>query len=510
MSVKKNSSLLLFALIFLLPIIVFSVYEIGTLRDNEAVIESIYNNQLDAILYSINQYSDDVLSDWADNLSGIPAGNKTALVNEVQKLPSLYAFTRYNSDLEPIFIYPDSDTISIVAGETSRLLAQQDSILKKLETYLRGNYRKITPLGSDNTTFQQVIYALEDGDMTYYDVFLLKPQNFIAEVLDPKIQEIARNKFYIGALNNSNGQIVYNSDKQYRGIESQFTRALWFLPGYDLSIELKDTTIGTLIRDRSTKDLMVILIVDLVLITGLIFVYRNVRRETKLSRLKTDFVSNVSHEIRTPLALISMYIESLEMGRVKNKEKTHEYYRIILQETHRLSAIINKILNFSQIENDKRRYTLAPGNINDVVAGAYGTFKFNLEQKEFDFQILTDSELPEISMDREAVTDALVNLIDNASKYSDGNKSITVSTGQKANWVYVEVADKGIGISPEDQQFIFDKFFRVTEKNLALKARGSGLGLTIVKHIMDAHNGKIEVESAKNAGSVFRLLFPKE
>jgi two-component system phosphate regulon sensor histidine kinase PhoR len=111
-------------------------------------------------------------------------------------------------------------------------------------------------------------------------------------------------------------------------------------------------------------------------------------------------------------------------------------------------------------------------------------------------------------IDRDAITDAFVNLVDNAMKYSTDAREIIVRTGKLEKFVYVEVEDHGIGISEKNQKFIFDKFYRVTEMNLANKVKGSGLGLAIVKHIMDAHSGNIYVKSSPGAGSLFRLSFP--
>jgi len=227
-----------------------------------------------------------------------------------------------------------------------------------------------------------------------------------------------------------------------------------------------------------------------------------------LSQLKNDFVSNVSHEIRTPLALITMYIETLEMGRVKNEGKIKEYYTIIMNQTTRLSGIVNRILNFSQIEGNKRKYFLSMTNLNEIVENAFLTLNYSLETKGFTYTFEPDKNLPPILADREAIADAFVNLVDNAMKYSPGKKEIVVRTASNDQYIYLEVEDHGLGISDKDQKYIFDKFYRVTESNLANKVKGSGLGLAIVKHIMDAHEGKIYVKSAPGSGSLFRLSFP--
>ena len=247
---------------------------------------------------------------------------------------------------------------------------------------------------------------------------------------------------------------------------------------------------------------------DIILLLGAWLIFRNVTKQIELSQLKSDFVSSVSHEIRTPLALITMYIETLEMGRVKDTKNVKEYYSIILNETTRLSGIVNRILSFSQIESNKRKYCFSETDINEIVENAALSFRYSIENKGFGYSFKPDKNIPLISVDREALADAFVNLIDNAIKYSTEIKDIEVRTGKSDKYVYVEVEDHGIGISEKNQKYIFDKFFRVTEMNLANRVKGSGLGLAIVKHIMDAHEGKICVISSPGAGSTFRLSFP--
>ena len=208
------------------------------------------------------------------------------------------------------------------------------------------------------------------------------------------------------------------------------------------------------------------------------------------------------------LHLITMYIETLEMGRVKNAAKIREYYTIILNETTRLSGIVNRILSFSQIESNKRKYLLSETNINELVENAANSFRYSVENKGFTYTFKPEETLPLVMLDREAITDAFVNLVDNAMKYSTEIKNIVVRTGIYDKYVYVEVKDQGIGISEKNQKYIFDKFYRVTEMNLANRVKGSGLGLAIVKHIMDAHEGKIYVKSSPGSGSLFRLSLP--
>jgi two-component system phosphate regulon sensor histidine kinase PhoR len=331
---------------------------------------------------------------------------------------------------------------------------------------------------------------------------------FVSQVLDPKIQEIARGQFIISAYIKGEESPFYTSSRQDQVTMVTEKKPFWLLTDYMMGIALKGLTINDLVRNRMRRNLLLIGLMDLILVFGAWMIYRNIRKQVELSRLKSDFVSNVSHEIRTPLALISMYIETLEMGRVKTAGKIREYYSVILNETARLSSMVNRILSFSQIEDNKRRYTFGDTHLNEIVESSASTFRYTLENKGFHFTCEPDGALPVISADKEAVADAIVNLVDNAMKYSIENKHITVRTGRSDPYVFVEVEDQGIGISEKDQQHIFDKFYRVTEKNLANRVKGSGLGLAIVSHIMDAHAGKIYVRSVPGSGSLFRLLFP--
>jgi two-component system phosphate regulon sensor histidine kinase PhoR len=509
-SLKKT--IIFFLIIAILPTIIFSIYQIGTLRENEKVIESIYRNQLDAILFSVNQYSEDVISNWAGRINGVliePSNNnQDALNGLIKEFSAVNLFIQFDVNLKPIALAPDCSGPDSIVDKVAKLIARNKSTIKKLHAYLNGGYRKIQSFDLDTNGLQLIIFLSDLSNIKFINALVLDPNRFINEVLDPKMQEIAQNKFYISAFYKTADNIVYSSEKQYAPKVITHNKPFWLLNNYFLAIELKDSTISELAQTRSKRNIYLMAFIDFVLLTGIGLIYRNVKKQMELSQLKSDFVSNVSHEIRTPLALINMYIETLEMGRVNSKEKVKEYYDIILHETQRLSGIVNKILNFSQIESGKRKYSFNNVDINTIVEKVSSTFKINLENNGFKYTLDCMPDIPQIPVDPEAITDALVNLIDNAIKYSADNKEITLRTGNLKDAVFIEVEDRGIGISEKEQKHIFDKFYRVTEKNLALKAKGSGLGLAIVKHIMDAHKGQIIVKSEKGKGSVFRLIFP--
>jgi two-component system phosphate regulon sensor histidine kinase PhoR len=498
-------------MIIVLPVLIFSIFEIGSLRQNEKVIQDIYKNQLDAILFSINQYSDDIVSNFAsrieNNLNNY-SGSTPDLSPLINEFPSVKCLIQFDDKLEYLSSVPDSWRDSTILSEMNTVLANNSKIVKQLQNNIQGGYRKIEKVGNSKKNMQWIIFITQVRDYVVINVLVIDPEKFISQLLDPKIQEIAKGKFHIAAYRAGEEQPFYTSNKQFNPGKIDERASFWLLTNYQMGIELIDLTIADLSRDRVRRNLILIGLMDLILLFGAWLIFRNVRKQVELSQLKTDFVSSVSHEIRTPLALITMYIETLEMGRVKSSEKIKEYYAVILNETTRLSGIVNRILNFSQIESNKRKYSLSETNINEVVENAALTFSYSLETKGFSYLFEPDKGLPSVPIDREALADALVNLIDNAMKYSTDNKDIIVRTGSNERYVYVEVEDHGIGISEKNQKFIFEKFYRVTEMNLANRVKGSGLGLAIVKHILDAHGGKIDVKSTLGRGSIFRLSFP--
>jgi len=236
-------------------------------------------------------------------------------------------------------------------------------------------------------------------------------------------------------------------------------------------------------------------------------VFANVRRELRLSRMKSDFVANVSHELKTPLALIRLFAETLELGRVPSAEKARQYHRIINKESRRLTQLINNILDFSRIEAGRKEYRFALGDVGAVVREVVEAYRFPIEQQGFELQVEVPEDLPELSIDPEALSQALINLVNNAIKYSPDQKRIEIRVGRDDEAVRVSVTDHGIGIPRSEQKKIFEKFYRA-ESSLVHTTKGSGLGLALVQHIMDAHGGRVEVASAPGEGSKFTLVLP--
>jgi signal transduction histidine kinase len=246
---------------------------------------------------------------------------------------------------------------------------------------------------------------------------------------------------------------------------------------------------------------------SVLMIGGIFLTYRNISREMNLARLKSDFVANVSHELRTPLALIRLYAETLELGRINAKEKYHEYFRIIREESERLTALINNILDFSRIEAGRKEYEFKETDLSQLVRSTLDSYRFQIEQHGFTFEENISSDIPPVNVDREAIARSLLNLVNNALKYSKDKKFIGVNLYRANGSVKLEVQDHGIGIPPSEQEKIFEKFYRCGDP-LVNNIKGSGLGLSLVRHIVRAHGGDVQVESTPNKGSKFTIALP--
>jgi len=284
-------------------------------------------------------------------------------------------------------------------------------------------------------------------------------------------------------------------------------RKLDNFPGLAMGIKYQGVSVEALGETWVRRSFVILGILSLLIVAGIALTKRMVSKEMAVAKLKSDFVSNVSHELRTPLALIRLYAETLELGRITTQEKKHQYYRIIRKESERLTALINNILDFSRIEAGRKEYEFRETDIADLVRNTLDSYRYQIEQQGFQLDESIDVDLPSIKIDREAIARALVNLVNNALKYSKDDKYLGVKLYRDNGSVKLEVADHGIGIARRDQGKIFEKFYRAGDP-LVHNTKGSGLGLSLVRHITEAHGGVIEVESAPGTGSKFIMSLP--
>jgi signal transduction histidine kinase len=234
--------------------------------------------------------------------------------------------------------------------------------------------------------------------------------------------------------------------------------------------------------------------------------WRDVNREMRVAALRSQFVSSVSHELKTPLTAIRMFAETLQLDRVDPPTRT-EYLDTIVSETERLTRLLNNVLDFSKIEEGRKGYRRETATLGDVVRAAARAMAYPLEQHGFVLKVDIDDSLPPAHVDPDALEQAILNLLTNAMKYSGSGRTIDLRLAREGREAIISVRDEGIGIAAADQARIFGKFYRIsTPENQRIP--GTGLGLTIVDHIVKAHDGAVRVESAPGRGSVFSIHLP--
>lgn len=234
---------------------------------------------------------------------------------------------------------------------------------------------------------------------------------------------------------------------------------------------------------------------------------RGTARELKLAKLKSDFVSTVSHEFRTPLMSIRYLAELLERGRVPDDQRKQQYYETITSESERLSRLVENILDFSKIEAGMKEYRAVETDIAALAADVASQFRRQAALKNFKLETEIAENVPRIIIDKEAVSRALFNLLDNAVKYSGENPRVLLRVRADVGQILLEVEDNGIGIGRSEQQKIFEKFYR-SERALEGNVKGSGIGLTLVDHIVKAHGGSVLLESEVGKGTKVTIQLP--
>jgi len=239
---------------------------------------------------------------------------------------------------------------------------------------------------------------------------------------------------------------------------------------------------------------------------GLYFMISNIQNRIKINRMKEDFISSVSHELKTPIAAIKTLTEVLKGGKVKKEVPKNEYCDMIIKESDRLTRFINKILDFSKLESGGEIFRFTETDVADLVKKAIEIYKAETRDEKLKISLDIKNDKITAEIDTDAITQVILNLLDNAYKYSVEKKEIKVTLGTADEKVFIEVMDYGLGIPKDDIKKIFDKFYRVDRGIVARK--GTGLGLAFSQGVVNAHCGNIVVESKPGKGSKFTIALP--
>lgn len=265
------------------------------------------------------------------------------------------------------------------------------------------------------------------------------------------------------------------------------------------------------VRNRRLLELVMVIFACLVVVAGVMAILFATWKERRISELKSEFVANVSHELKTPLAVIRMFGEMLQSGRVANEAKHKEYLDIIVGESERLSGLIENVLDFAKVDRGRDAYDFALGDVGGAVVRAVNAYRYRAEREGVELLVEVDEKMPEALIDERAIQLAVINLIDNALKYAPDGKVVRIRAGLEGNDLVIRVIDRGPGVPEEERERIFERFVRGkrrTTRDGGTPVRGSGIGLSLVKHIAESHRGRTWVESSEN-GSIFVISIPK-
>ena len=350
--------------------------------------------------------------------------------------------------------------------------------------------------------------------------------NFMAEELEDKITEISQEKNRIEAILESmvDGVIAVNKESKVSLINSAARRifnieaerikgkeliSTLFSHRIDMYLERafdKKETISREIKYKNPEQKIIhatfipLLDEEEEKVNGGVIVLTDITELRKLETVRNDFVANVSHELRTPLTSMVGYLDTLLESDIEDPETRDRFLKIIKEETDRLSILIKDLLNLSQIESHS--FDLKAENFNGVLNKVIKLLRKNAENKNIDFEINIAENLPLVYMVREQIKQVLINLIDNAIKYTPAGGKIKINIEKEGDKVYFSVKDNGMGIPQVDQERIFERFYRV-DKARSRELGGTGIGLSIVRNIVKQHGSEIQVKSREGAGSEF-------
>jgi signal transduction histidine kinase/tetratricopeptide (TPR) repeat protein len=335
-------------------------------------------------------------------------------------------------------------------------------------------------------------------------------EKFLYEKVYPYVMDIAGGVAISWKLINNYGkQLIISKNFQPDGnpVNYSFSSALppWTLVFYPKEGGL----LASLVRSGQGIFFYIFLLIVIILGLGLFFTLYVTNNELSLAKMRSNFITTVTHEFKSPLTSIRQMAEMLEGGRVPSRERQQKYFGAMVQESERLSHLIDNILDFSRMEAGMKEFHFEKDNLACMTEEMVQSFQSHLADKGFQIDFKSQESIPDSFFDRNAIKQVIQNLMDNACKYSGNSKKIEVKVASSESDVTLSVRDFGIGIRKDEQDKIFSQFYRAGDE-LSQQVKGSGIGLTIVKQIVDAHKGHIILMSEPGNGSEFRIVLPLE
>jgi two-component system phosphate regulon sensor histidine kinase PhoR len=458
------------------------------------IISQIQNriDELDRDLFAMVEWRD--TADEPPAFFELPPGvESVALLDEALKIRTLYPT-------------PDARRRGRELGSWQSYVKGLDwSSLQAWTPDLPGNFRHLHQLFEGKSVL--IAYAAKttfDG-RSYYVAAKLDLKVLTKEWIPDEIEAVAGTRRV--AILDEVARAVYGEPQGQTPFlyEESFGKTL-----YAWRVQIAPKNVGELRAQAEKERLLGALLIPVstvIIAVGLGVVFLSVRAERRASQLKSDFIANVSHELKTPLSLIRMFGELIATGKHKGETSAREYGGIITRESERLAHLIDNVLDFARLERGKASYNFAEGRLDEVVERALDVCRYRLDKERMRLRTDIEDHLPPVRMDEDAMALVLINLVDNAVKYAGEGGEVAVRLARVPGGLALSVRDRGPGISVHEQQRIFERFYRATNARMR-NVRGSGIGLSLVKHIAEAHGGRVEVSSTIGQGATFTVFVP--
>lgn len=387
-----------------------------------------------------------------------------------------------------------------------RILGEPNMITSngKIQTKVGKNGMSIISFNSINLVAIYLSRTENNGDQTNmvidFPVYLKSISEKLIRKLDPNASINVK-------IEDNEGRLIFskviNEETSYLSFTFPGNFPQWEL----LLSENKPGFIATLLIAGSGIYLVIFILIALLMVLGFVFTLYTLNEELRLNKMKSEFISNVSHELKSPLTSIRMMTEMLHQKRVPTEERKSIYYSVMMEENERLSHLIDNILDFSRMDDDRKKYNFIDVDMDDLLPKFVESIREKLQKSKFNIRYSCPDQVPVIKADKNALLQVFYNLVENAIKFSGTSRRIDIKLFLEEDELLIFVEDYGIGIPSKDQEKIFDRFYRGEEPQ-RMGIKGSGIGLTIVKNIMEAHNGSLTLESKTGEGSTFCVHLP--
>ena len=392
--------------------------------------------------------------------------------------------------------------------ESEKYDAEVSAIMYNISTDLFENTqlsRKIAELSQESDIDKRTIYS--NDSLPFYTV------KEIDTLFKEQLAARGISIDYAFALTDEKNQLILNSPNfdANRFKFNRYARPLGLVKricNCDVLIHFYQKNLNTYLFGQLAYLLIPSFLFLLMIIAGFSLLIYTVNKQKRLLVIKNDFINNLTHELKTPVFSISLIAKVFKESLKKNKtEKLGEYLSLLEKENTKLKGHIDKVLELASLENGKYNLQKEPCDFHDIINDAIAGFALKIETQQGKLNKTFQAVSTQLALDKTHFKNVIQNLLDNAIKYSKGQPEISITTKSDNQKLSIAVSDNGMGIAPEHQKHLFDKFYRVTTGNIH-HVKGFGLGLSYVKYIVEAHGGSISVNSKKNEGATFLMEFP--